>query len=120
MKTASKLVLGLSMALLVGLLARAEDKKDGEDSAKSGGGKEVTLMGTITCAKCDLKLQDKCNTVVKVSKDGKDTVYFFDKASNKKYHSDTCQEAKKGSVTGSTAEKDGKQWITVTKLEYAK
>ena len=118
MKTASKLVLGLSMALMVGLLARAEDKKNGDDSAKSG--KEVTLTGTITCAKCDLKLQDKCNTVIKVTKDGKDTVYFFDKASNKKYHSDTCQEAKMGTVTGTVSEKDKKHTISVTKLEYAK
>jgi hypothetical protein len=118
MKTASKLMLGLSMALLVGLLARAEDKEDKEGAKSSG--KEVTLMGTITCAKCDLKLQDKCNTVIKVTKDGKDTVYYFDKASNKKYHSDTCQEAKQGSVTGTTAEKDKKTWITVSKLEYAK
>jgi RecG-like helicase len=114
MKTASKLVLGLSMALVVGLLARAEDKKDGESKS----GKEVTLMGTITCAKCDLKLQKSCNTVVKVTKDGKDTIYYFDKDSNKKYHKDTCTEAKDGTVTGTVTTKDDKSWITVTKLEY--
>ena len=111
MKTAGKLLAGLSMVLVLGLIARAEEK----DATL----KEVTLKGTITCAKCDLKLQTKCNTVVKVKKDGKDVIYYFD-ASSKKYHKDTCQEAKEGTVIGTVTEKDGKQWVKVTKLEYAK
>ena len=39
-------------------LARAEDKK-------------VTLKGTITCAKCDLGVESKCATVIKVKEAGK-------------------------------------------------
>jgi hypothetical protein len=109
MKTACKVMMGLSMVLVLGLISRADDAK-----------KEVTLKGTITCAKCDLKESKTCATVIKVKKDGKDVVYYFDKDSNKKYHKDTCQEAKDGSVTGTTAEKDDKHWINVTKLEYAK
>ncbi len=102
-------MLTLSLALVVGLAtAMAEEKK------------EVTLAGTITCAKCDLKIETKCATVIKVSKDGKDTIYYFDKDSNKKYHGDTCMEAKDGTVTGSVKKDGEKMVVTVTKLEYKK
>jgi hypothetical protein len=111
MKTAGKLLAGLSLVLVLGLIARAEEK--------NAPGAEVNLRGTITCAKCDLKLQDSCNTVVKVKKSGKDVLYYFD-ASSKKYHKDTCQEAKEGVVTGMVTEKDGKNWVKVSKVEYAK
>lgn len=111
MKTASKLVLGLAMALVVGFVARAEEKK---------ADKEVTLKGKITCAKCDLKLDGvtKCATVIKVKEKDKDVVYWFDMDNHKKYHSDICTEPKDGSVTGTVTEKDKKKWIKVTKLEY--
>jgi hypothetical protein len=111
MKTAGKLLAGLSLVLVLGLIARAEEK--------NVPGAEVNLRGTITCAKCDLKLQDSCNTVIKVKKAGKDVLYYFDAAS-KKYHKDTCQEAKEGVVTGLVTEKDGKNWVKVSKVEYAK
>ena len=82
--------------------------------------KEETLKGTITCAKCDLKVkgQDSCATVIKVTKDGKDTIYYFDTKGHKKYHSNVCKEAKKGEVTGTVSEKDDKKIITVSKVEY--
>jgi len=103
-------ILSLAFAVcLVGLatIARADDK-------------EVTLKGDITCAKCDLKLADKCATVVKVKEGGKDVVYYFDEAGHKKYHSKVCTESKEGSVTGKVSEKDGKKIITVSKVEYKK
>lgn len=103
MKAILKITLSLAVILGFFALAQADDKK-----------KEETLKGTITCAKCDLKLAKKCNTVIKVQ----DTVYWFDAASNKKYHKDTCREAKEGSVTGTVSEKDGKKWVHATKVEY--
>ena len=102
MKNVWKLALGLAVVLGFLTLAQADDKK------------EEQLTGTITCAKCDLKLVNKCNTVVKV----KDTVYWFDKESNSKYHKDTCTEAKEGTVTGTVSEKDDKKWVHATKVEY--
>jgi hypothetical protein len=109
MKAAWSMLLGLAvvLALVAGLQADDKDK-----------GKEVTLKGTITCAKCDLKEADKCHTVIKVTKDGKDTVYYLDDKSSKKNHKTICQEAKKGSVTGTVSEKDGKKIITATKVEF--
>jgi len=103
-------ILSLAFAAsLIGLstIARADDK-------------EVTLKGDITCAKCDLKLADKCATVIKVKEGGKDIVYYFDEAGHKKYHSKVCTESKEGSVTGKVSEKDGKKIITVSKVDYKK
>ena len=104
MRTAVKV--GLSLAMVMGLLvlARADE------------GKEETLKGTVTCAKCDLKLVKACYTVIKV----KDTVYWFDKDSSKKYHKPICMEAKEGTVTGVVSEKDGKKYVKVSKVELAK
>jgi len=94
-------VVGLLLAL-VGSPAAAKDEK------------EETLKGTITCGKCDLKLVDKCATVIKVG----DKVYWFDDASSKKFHKQVCTEAKEGTVTG-TVKKDGdKMIITATKVDF--
>src|SRR5262249_41367354 len=76
-------VLGLALALVVGVQAQDD--------------KEVTLKGTITCAKCDLKKESSCMTVIKVKEGDKDVVYYFDKDSHKKNHKQICQEAKEGS-----------------------
>ncbi len=81
--------------------------------------KEVTLKGTVTCAKCDLKVegQTTCATVIKVKDGGKDVVYYFDTASHKKEHKAVCTTPKEGSVTGKVSEKGGKHYIDVTKVE---
>jgi hypothetical protein len=97
----------LAYSLLAVSLLAAADKK------------EVTLKGTITCAKCDLKQSDKCATVIKVNEGGTDVVYWFDSASHKKNHKAICMEPKAGTVTGTVSEKGGKKWITVTKLDFS-
>jgi hypothetical protein len=104
MKTWSML-LGLAVALVLVVGLQADDK-------------EKTLKGTITCAKCDLKKEAKCATVIVAKEDGKDVVYYFDDASGKKNHKTICQEAKKGSVTGTVSEKDGKKTVTVSKVTF--
>ncbi len=102
MRTTVKL--GLSLAVVLGflVLARADE------------GKEQTLKGTITCAKCDLKLVKKCATVIKV----KDTVYWFDADSHKKNHKAICTTPKEGTVKGTVSEKDGKKWVKVSDIKY--
>lgn len=79
---------------------------------------EKTFDGKVCCAKCELGKSDKCATVF-VAKDGdKETVYYFDSASNKKFpHKDYCQGSTDAKVTGKVTEKDGKKWITISKLE---
>jgi hypothetical protein len=107
MKAACTFVLGMALALAFALTGYAQDQ-----------GKEVTLKGTITCAKCDLKLADKCYTVVKVDDNGKDVVYWFDKASAKKYHGKICTSPTKGTVKGTVTEEDGKKTVNVTDVQF--
>ncbi len=100
---AAALSLVFAVALVAGVSA-ADDK-------------QVTLEGTITCAKCDLKKENACATVIVVKKDGKDVIYYFDEKGHKEHHSKVCTEAKKGKVTGTLSKKNGKEIITVAKVE---
>ena len=79
--------------------------------------KEVTLKGKITCAKCDLKVEKGCATVIVVKDKDKDVIYYFDKAGHKKHHTEFCQTSKEGSVTGKTSKEKDKNIVTVSKLE---
>ena len=104
MRAAFSLALGLAVALVVVAKVAADDK-------------EVTLKGTITCAKCDLGVESKCATVIKVKEGDKDVVYYLDQKSDKANHSKICKTPKEGSVTGKVSEKDGKKVVTATKVE---
>jgi hypothetical protein len=104
MKTAWSMLAAVALLFAFTVTANAEDKAE----------KKVTLKGTITCAKCDLKLEAKCATVIKSG----DKVYYFDDASGKKYHKQICTEAKKGSVTGTVSKKGDKMIITVSELKF--
>ena len=100
-------VLGLAMST-----AFAADKK--EDS-----GKEMTVKGTMTCAKCGLHETEKCQNAIQV-KDGDKTVTYYmqDNAVSKAKHGEVCKTTKEGvSVTGMVTEKDGKKMIAPTKIE---
>lgn len=92
--------------LLAAGVNHAQDKKD------------VVLKGNITCAKCELKVEKKCATVIVVTVDKKDVVYFFDAAGHKKHHSAICEAGKKGTVEGTVSAEGKKKIITVKKLTY--
>ena len=82
-------------------------------------GKEVTLKGTLTCAKCTLHEGTTCQSVLQV-KDGDKTTnyYLMDNTISKDSHAAICRTSKEGvSVTGVVSEKDGKNWITASKIE---
>jgi hypothetical protein len=110
MRTALSLLLGLALIGAVALTATAEEKK------------ETTITGTITCAKCDLKVdgQKTCATVIKGKAKGsdKEEVYWFDTDSSKKNHKKICTEPMKGTVTGTVEEKDGKKIVTVKDVKF--
>ena len=109
MRTALSMLAGLALICALALTATAEEKK------------ETTITGTITCAKCDLKVEKSCQTVIKGKAKGsdKEEVYYFDTDSSKKNHSDICKTPKKGTVTGTVEEKDGKKVITVRTSTFA-
>src|SRR5260370_38781 len=101
MRAAWSMLLGLAVVLALVAKASAEDK-------------EVTLKGTITCAKCDLKLEKKCHTVIKVKEGDKDVVYYLDDKSAKEHHKKICTQAKEGIVTGKVSKKGEKIIITAS------
>jgi len=96
----SLLVLGLSLAVTAG--------------------EEIKVDGTIACAKCTLQKADakECQDVL-VAADGKAEYYLvkndvLDKAGHQ------CKGEKAVQVTGTVTEKDGKKWLTATKIDVAK
>ena len=103
-----RMMLSFVCALALIVVAQADDKK------------ETTLKGEVCCANCELKKQASCNAVIVVKDGDKEVIYYFDSESQKKYGEECCKEKKMAKVTGTTAEKDGKKWITVTKVEYEK
>jgi len=79
-----------------------------------------SLQGEATCAKCDLKLADKCQFAITVEKDGKkETILAEQNDVAKNFHGTICKEAVKVKAEGTIAEKDGKKVITLTKVEKA-
>lgn len=63
-------------------------------------GKNVTLTGDLTCAKCDLGEADDCATVLVVEGDCDKDVYYLDARSHDAHHDKVCSGAKKAKVTG--------------------
>ena len=83
-------------------------------------GKEVTLKGKITCAKCELMVEGQkgCATVIVEKKEGKEVVYYFDKKSHAKHHGKICKQGMEGSVTGTVSKMGEKKVITATKVQF--
>ncbi len=107
--TACVLSIGV-LAMATAPQMSAADKKEEKKAEK--------LTGTITCAKCDLKVegQKTCATVIKVG----EKVYWFDEKSSKANHKKVCTEPMEGSVTGVVGKDGDKDTITVTKVEFKK
>ena len=108
MKTIARLAVAL--ALVAGFTAAAVAADE-------------TVSGSLMCAKCSLKKagQDKCQDVLVVKdKSGATTEYSVEKNDVAKTFGHTCQGEKAATVTGAVSEKDGKKWISPTKMEPAK
>ena len=111
MKTAIVRLLSIAFLSFATLLAAsAADKADTAD-------KKVKLKGTATCAKCSLKLTDKCQNVIQA--DGK-TYYVVDNDTSKSLHEQICKATKKVKASGTVKEVDGKLQFTAQKLTVAK
>jgi hypothetical protein len=89
---------------------------------QAGDQKQVTLKGTILCAKCALKEAKKCQTAIQVKEGDKTVTYYFkDKGTAESYHEEVCGgERHQGTVTGTVTREGEKRFITPKKVEYAK
>ncbi|HEX4123374.1 MAG TPA: hypothetical protein VHY37_01505 [Tepidisphaeraceae bacterium] len=106
----------MSFLLAVAALLATVVSVRADDAAQA-----TTLKGTMVCAKCFLHLTDTCQNVLQV-KDGDKTVNYWlvDNDVSKDFHKNVCHAPKKDvAVTGAVEEKDGKEWITATKIEAA-
>lgn len=82
--------------------------------------KKVKLKGMIACAKCILEVEGvaDCQSVLVVkSKDGEPTHYYVVKNEVAKEFGHACQSEKGAVVIGTIEEKDGKLWLTPSKME---
>src|SRR5262249_45574808 len=83
--------------------------------------KEVTIKGEAKCAMCMLHEGDACKTVIQTEKAGKtQTYYLVENDVSKGFKDDVCHGAKKVVAKGTVEEVDGKQKLTLTKIELAK
>jgi hypothetical protein len=81
---------------------------------------EEKISGEAKCAKCMLKEADKCQTVIQTEKDGKKVSYYVvDNDVAKEFHKDVCKKARKVTALGTVKEVDGKQELTLKKIELA-
>ena len=106
MKTILKV--GLALALVIGLVAPAVA--------------DETFTGKIMCAKCALKKADakECQDVLVVKTGDKAAEYYVEKNDVAKTFGHVCGGEKPAVVTGKVTEKDGKKWISATKMEEKK
>jgi hypothetical protein len=79
---------------------------------------EKTITGEGQCAKCSLKETKSCQNAVVVDEGGKKVTYYLKhEGESKKFHSKICTTTKKVKATGDVQETDGKQVMTVSKIE---
>jgi hypothetical protein len=99
--------------LFVGTLLLAVTARAADDTR--------TITGEAMCAKCELNLQDKCQTVIQV-KEGEKVVNYYLAANDaaKAFHPEICQNSAQVTATGTVATVDGKQVLTVSTIELKK
>ena len=84
---------------------------------------EVTLEGKIACAKCTLKKADakECQNVLLVKDaDGKTAENYITVNKTAEEFGEVCTKTTEAMVTGTVSEKDGRKWITASKVEASK
>ena len=111
----------VAVALVLSLAGAtfAADKPAGQPAAKPA---EVTLSGDVQCAMCILKKADAkgCQDVLVVADNAGRTEYYLVKNAVSAKFGRTCTAPRKAVATGTVSEKDGKKWLTASKLEAVK
>jgi hypothetical protein len=80
-----------------------------------------TVTGEAKCAKCELNLQDKCQTVIQAKEGDKVVSYYLaDNPAAKAFHPKVCHGTAQVTATGTVATVDGKQVLTVSTIDFKK
>lgn len=84
--------------------------------------KTVTVTGKLLCAKCTLQKEDakQCQNVIVAEEGGKKVEYYLVKNALAEEFGHVCKAEKSVIATGSVSEKDGKTWMTATKIDQPK
>jgi len=108
----------LTLSLATGLLLAFGTAR----LAASDESKEVTITGSMVCAKCVLHETKECQNVVQVQQDGKTVNYYLKQNDvSKAAHDPICGGSpEKVTVTGTVKEKEGKEMMTPTKIDVVK
>jgi hypothetical protein len=80
---------------------------------------EETLKGEMVCAKCYLNKPDakECQDVLLVKDAHGTTVeYYVTKNDVSKESGEACTTAQPATVIGTVSEKDGRKWVTASKI----
>ncbi|MEI6077961.1 MAG: DUF6370 family protein [Verrucomicrobiota bacterium] len=108
--------LKIALALIAGIALTSMNT-----TAFAAEGKETTITGEASCAKCALHTSEKCQTVVKATVDGKEVSFYLTGKEAKAFHEKICSgTSEKVTVTGTVKEKGGKQMLAATKIEEVK
>lgn len=80
---------------------------------------DVTLKGDMVCAKCYLNRPDakECQDVLLVKDaNGPTAEFYVTKNKVSQAAGEACTSAVPATIVGSVSEKDGRKWITATKI----
>ncbi len=81
---------------------------------------DEVFSGSLLCAKCALKKADahECQDVLVVTDaKGAKTEYYITKNEVAEKAGEACTQEIQATVTGSVSQKDGKTWLTPSKIE---
>jgi hypothetical protein len=83
---------------------------------------QVTMTGTMVCAKCKLHVATSCQNVLQVDQGGQTVNYFLVQNDvSKSFHNNICMnDGEKETVTGTVMEKDGQEQLTASNIVAAK
>ena len=79
---------------------------------------ETTLKGELVCARCYLNKPDakECQDVLLVKEQNATTEYYVTKNKVSQDSGEACTNAIPATIVGAVSEKDGRKWITASKI----
>lgn len=82
---------------------------------------KVDLEGTLLCAKCSLGQDFKqCTSALVVKKGDEEKIFYIVDNDVLEAAGKPCMDQSQAKVSGTAVEKDGKTWVTATKIEKLK